>query len=92
MAKPSLRFLVNSGAVVLFLAGTTIVFWPFHRAAADMDSFCASFTSGMTVAEVKAKAAARGYELTIEAGGKLRIGDPRLNSDHSCTLAVAAAS
>jgi hypothetical protein len=92
MAKPSLRFFVNSGAVVLFFVGTAIVFWPFHRAAADIESFCGGFTSGMTVADVKARAAANGYEVSIEAGGKLRISDPRLNADHSCQLAVASGS
>lgn len=91
MAKPSLRFLVNGGAILLFVTGTAIVFWPFHRAAADMEQFCAGFTTGMTVAEVKARAAASGYELVIEPGGKLRISDPRLNGDHSCALAVATA-
>jgi hypothetical protein len=92
MAKPSLRYLVNGGAILLFITGTAIVFWPFHRAAADMEQFCASVTTGMTVAQVKAQAAANGYDLVIEPGGKLRISDPRLNADHSCALAVAAAS
>lgn len=91
MAKPSLRFLVNGGAVLLFLTGTAVVFWPFHRAAADIESFCGSLAVGMTVAQVKASAEARGYEVSSEPGGKLRISDPRLNTDHSCALAIGTA-
>jgi hypothetical protein len=92
MANPSIRIIVNGTLLVVFAAVTVIVFWPFHRAATEMETFCAGFTTGMSVAQVKALAAARGYEVAIDPSGKLRVSDLRLNTNHSCELAVDSAS
>jgi hypothetical protein len=90
-SSPRLRITVNI-ALVLLLAGTTVlVFWPFRRAADDMTAFCASVRSGMTVGEMRSRAAAQGYEVDITSSpGKLRITDPRLSADRACELALAS--
>ncbi|MEY2686368.1 MAG: hypothetical protein RL375_566 [Pseudomonadota bacterium] len=87
--SPKRRLLVRSAVLLAFLGGTAVIFWPLHRAAGEIDSFCTGLRTGMTVAQLKNLAAAAGYEVTVEPGGKLRITDPRLNTDHRCELSLA---
>ena len=49
--------------LAMFMAGTAFAFWPFIKASREMREFCEALPLGVSVAELRTRATAAGYEL-----------------------------
>lgn len=71
---------------VLLLLVNLYAFWPLVEADRAMDGFCDRLKPGSTLDELRALATARGYTVSSEAGGLVRVEDPDSMGRRSCTL------
>jgi hypothetical protein len=79
----------------LLLLLTVLVFSPFRQAHKAMDAFCEQLPAGIALEALRARAEAKGYEVTVEPDGRVLVEDPRLGANGNCSLlfgAPAAAS
>ena len=80
------RHLVYAAIGLLLLLGNLYAFWPFVEAEREMDGFCNRLPVGATIDQVRTLAAAQGYEVTTEPGGRVVVEDPRSMGRRTCAL------
>jgi hypothetical protein len=92
MTQQKLIQIAFGAFALLLLLLTTLVFLPFRQAHQAMDAFCDQLPAGTPLDGVRALAEAQGYELTVEADGRVVIEDPRLGANRNCSLQFGAPS
>ena len=91
MATPSLRTWLYIALAVVLVAGNLYAFWPFFTADNEMKAFCADVPAGTPFTELKRRATAAGYGVTLTPGALALVEDPRAPGRFHCELPVDAA-
>jgi hypothetical protein len=71
---------------VLLLAGLGWFFWPFVAGPGLMQSFCSSLEAGVSVAQVQAQAAQRGYRVSSLIEDRAFVHDTGSFGRFTCNL------
>jgi hypothetical protein len=79
-----------AGLAVLFLLGTLVSWWPFIAATWKMRQFCSGLAVGMAAADVQARAAELGYEVSPVVDGRAVVDDPPSFGRRQCHLKFGA--
>jgi hypothetical protein len=86
MLSSSYQKLVFITMGVAMLGGVAVAFWPFVRAAWEIDRFCSQMPAGTPLAGVQARVEEAGYELSAPVEGSARVNDPISGGRRSCEL------
>ena len=77
MTRKLLGNLTMAFYAAVLLGVTVYTFWPFIAASNRMRDFCAGLDTGLSVAALKARAEALGYDVTMRADGSGVVDDPQ---------------
>ena len=77
---------INTALGLLLLIGLAYVFWPFVGGRKQMQQFCVALPPGSSPSQVKALAAAKGYDLNGPTDGQAFIHSSRSFGRFVCDL------
>ena len=78
--RRAIRRWMFGGMGALMVGGIAVGFVPFFLASYQLSRFCESLPIGSPTADAQGLALARGYELSIQPDGEVRITVPRMTS------------
>lgn len=90
LAFPLSRWWNIVALLALFLAGTALAFWPMIQAVRQMRAFCEALPIGASVADLRTRTAAAGYQILPHGPGRALVQDPRAFVRHHCELRLEA--
>ena len=86
MTLSTRRKKINTALGLLLVVGLAYVFWPFVVGRTQMQRFCVALPPGSSPSQVKALAAAKGYELFGPTNGQASIHSSRSFGRFICDL------
>lgn len=86
MATPSPKLVIYLAIGLVLVVGNALAFWPLVEASRQMHAFCAGLSTGMSWADIRARAGDLGYEVSPLVAGQALAQDPQSYGRRECRL------